>query len=62
MAKPPPSTPHSDINGVHEDERRNTDTAQEVGQDAGDVARAREDSAARPPSTDDVANREDRSG
>ncbi len=62
MAKPPPSTPHSDIDGVHEDERRNTDTATDLGQDAGDLAGARAGSAARPPSSDDVPNREDRTG
>lgn len=53
MAKPPPSTPHSDIDGVHEDERPNHQVAAELEQDAGDLARAREGSAARPPHTDE---------
>ena len=37
MAKPPPSTPHSDIDGVHRDEKPNIQTAIESGQDAGTV-------------------------
>jgi hypothetical protein len=62
MAKPPPSTPHSDIDGVHQDERRNTDTATDLGQDAGDLSDARDRSTARPDYSDDVENREDRTG
>lgn len=54
MAKPPPSTPHSDIDGVHEDERPNSEMATELGQDAGDLARARDQSTARPPSSDEI--------
>ena len=53
MTKPPKSTPHSDLDGVHQDERPNTDTAREAEQDAGDLDRAREDSAARPPYSED---------
>ncbi len=52
MAKPPPSTPHSDIDGIHKDERPNTDVAAELGQDAGDVADAKADSKARPVDSD----------
>ena len=48
MTKPPKSTPHSDLDGVHRDEKPNVETADEVGEDAGDLARAREDGA-RPP-------------
>lgn len=48
MTKPPRSTPHSDIDGVHEDERPNTDTANEAGQDNEDLKRAAEESVARP--------------
>ena len=53
MAKPPKSTPHSDIDGVHQDERRNVDTANEAGQDSGDLARANEEDSARPPYSDE---------
>lgn len=60
MAKPPKATPHSDIDGVHKDEKQNTDTARELGEGAADLARAKDNDAARPPSSDDVANREDR--
>jgi hypothetical protein len=48
MSKPPKSPPHSDLSGVHEDERRNTEVAAELGQDTGDLARAREESIGRP--------------
>lgn len=64
MAKPPPSTPHSDIDGIHEDERPNTDVAAELGQDSGDVADAKADSKARPIDSDmrpqDKETRDDR--
>ena len=60
MAQPPESTPHSDISGVHRDEKKQPDSALEAGQDAGDLARARENSPGRPPSTDDQPT-EDRS-
>jgi len=52
VTKPPKSTPHSDIDGVHEDERRNVDTAIEQGQDNKDVERAAEESVGRPPYSD----------
>ena len=48
MTKPPKSTPHSDIDGIHEDERRNVDVAVETGQDSGDLADAQKQSIARP--------------
>ena len=60
LAKPPPSTPHSDINGIHQDERRNTDVAEEVGQDAADLKRAGEENVARPK-TNREKSRDDRS-
>jgi hypothetical protein len=53
VTKVPKSTPHSDLDGVHEDERRNTDSARDSGQDAGDLARAKEQSAGRPPYSDE---------
>ena len=53
MAKPPESTPHSDIDGVHEDERRNVDSANAADQDNKDLKRAHEETVARPPYSDD---------
>ncbi|MDB5698627.1 MAG: hypothetical protein JWN69_1431 [Alphaproteobacteria bacterium] len=61
MTKPPPATPHSDIDGVHQDERRNTDVAADLGQSAGDVEHAKKASRARPPLSDDQDSRDDRS-
>ena len=61
MSKPPPSTPHSDMDGVHRDERPNIDTANEANQDSGDVARAKEQSVARPEANDDRPASEQRS-
>ncbi|MEA3015820.1 MAG: hypothetical protein QOI38_542 [Sphingomonadales bacterium] len=53
MAKPPPSTPHSDIDGVHEDEKPNIVTAQETGETAADLKLARDRAKGRPrPSAD----------
>jgi hypothetical protein len=49
VAKPPKSTPHSDIDGVHEDERPNIETANDVGQDNQDVELAAEETVGRPP-------------
>lgn len=53
MPKPPQSTPHSDIDGVHRDARMNIDTANEAGQDTSDLQRAHEGTTARPPHSDD---------
>jgi hypothetical protein len=53
VAKPPPSAPHSDIDGVHRDERPNTDTAQDLGQSSADVADAKRRSVARPAAADE---------
>jgi hypothetical protein len=61
VSKPPQSTPHSDIDGIHEDENRNVDTANRAGQDTKDLARAKEHSAGRPPYVDDQPGRDDRS-
>jgi hypothetical protein len=61
VSKPPQSTPHSDVDGIHQDEKRNTDTANAVGQDASDLAKARDQSAGRPPYSDDQPARDDRS-
>ena len=61
MAQPPKSTPHSDLDGVHEDERRNVDTANEAGQDNKDLAEASRETVARPPYSDDKPASDDRS-
>jgi hypothetical protein len=49
MAKPPKTPPHSDLEGVHQDERSNVDVAAELGQSAEDVEHAREKSKGRAP-------------
>ena len=61
MAKPPEAKPNSDIDGVHRDERRNTDVAAELGDDAGDLEQARKENVGRPPYSDDTG-RDDRTG
>lgn len=61
MSKPPKSTPHSDIDGIHEDEVRNVDSANRAGEDSADLELAREQSKGRPPHSDDQPDREDRS-
>lgn len=61
MTKPPPSTPHSDIDGVHQDERPNVDSANAADQDMADVAAAQRRSTGRPDYEDDRKNRDDRS-
>ncbi len=48
MANPPKTPPHSDIDGVREDERSVVESANEAGQDAADLERARKDSIGRP--------------
>ena len=61
MSQPPKSTPHSDIEGVHRDEKPNVETAVEAGEGTEDLARASEETVARPDYSDDVKNRDDRS-
>lgn len=61
VTKPPKSTPHSDIDGVHRDEKSNVESAVEAGQDSEDLALASKENAARPEYQDDVKNRDDRS-
>lgn len=48
MPKPPPTPPHSDLDGVHQDAASIPDAAAAAGQDAGDLDRARRGSAGRP--------------
>ena len=60
MSKPPPSTPHADIEGVHQDERPNTEVAAELGQSAADLENIGKERVAKPPSSDDQENKDDR--
>lgn len=62
MPKPPPSTPHSDIDGVHAHERRSTDVAAEQGTGAETLDDAGRDGKARPPYANDKENIDDRTG
>jgi hypothetical protein len=61
VTKPPKSTPHSDIDGVHRNEKPNVESAVEAGQDTEDLALAAKETVARPDYSDDVKNRDDRS-
>ena len=61
MTEPPKSTPHSDLDGVHRDEKPNVQSAAETGQGSQDLALAARENAARPDYSDDVKNRDDRS-
>ena len=57
MPKPPRTPPDSMTDGVHQDERRNTDVAIESGQDATDLAQSRDQAAGRPDySTEESAD------
>ena len=62
MPKPPKATPHSDIDGVHQDEVRNTDVAAGRGESAGTLDRAKDGAVARPVYVDDEKNSDDRTG
>ena len=61
VSKPPKSTPHSDIDGVHRDEKRNVDSANEAGEDSGNLGLAYDESAGHPEYSDDRPDRDDRS-
>ncbi len=52
MAQPPKSTPHSDIDGVHRDEKPNVETAQETGETTANLKLAGDEAAAKPRHTD----------
>jgi hypothetical protein len=58
VPKPPKSTPHSDLTGVHRDERTNIETANEAGQDAETLAKDQERSVGYPDYSEDVTNPE----
>ena len=53
MAKPPKSTAHSDIDGVHRDEKPNVVVAQETGETSADLKLAGKEAKGRPPYSDD---------
>lgn len=57
MSKPPASTPHSDIDGVHRDQQPNVTTAVQSDQDSGDIAQAKRDARARPLGSEQSAKR-----
>ena len=57
VPKPPQTPPSSDLDGVNEDEVRNIDAANEAGQSASDLARARDEAMGRPkPSREEGAD------
>ncbi len=60
MARPPQSPPHSDLDGVNEDEVSNVEAANASGQDGKDLARARDQAAGKPEYSDEES-RDDRS-
>jgi hypothetical protein len=61
VSQPPKSTPHSDLDGVHRDEKPNVESAVEAGQGTEDLARASDETVARPDYSEDVRNKDDRS-
>ena len=62
MPKPPKTTPHSDIDGVHQDEAPNVDTANAAGEDGEDLAEAKRKSTGRPRYSDDPDGKDGRTG
>jgi hypothetical protein len=60
MAKPPATPPNSDLDGVDEDARRNTDAAIETGQDVENLELARREAKGKPAHSRDDS-RDDRS-
>lgn len=60
MRKPPKTPPHSDLDGVAEDEKNNVDAAIKSGQDSGDLAKAKDRSIGRPRYVEDEESRDDR--
>jgi hypothetical protein len=62
MPKPPKATPHSDIDGVHQEEQPNTKVATDLGQAGAVLERAKDQAVARPEYSDDPPSRDDRTG
>jgi hypothetical protein len=60
MSKPPASTPHSDIDGIHQDEKPNTEVAADLGQSAHTLEDIGKERKGKPPAADDLKDREDR--
>ena len=56
MPKPPPTPPHSDIEGVHRDKRRNTDVTADRGESAREIAEAKRKSVGRPDHSEPAAS------
>jgi hypothetical protein len=48
VSKPPKSGPHSDLDGIHEDEESNIESANKAGHDSADLERAARETVARP--------------
>jgi hypothetical protein len=57
MTKPRNSGQHSDISGVHQDERPNVETSVEAGQDTADLERARKLAKGRPDTGGDQSEK-----
>ncbi len=62
MPKPPKTTPHSDIDGVHQDEELNVKVAARTGDSATELAEAKKKDVARPHHIEDEENKDDRTG
>ena len=58
MPKPPPSGPHSDLDGVHQDERPNIETAVESGQSTKNLRLARNEGKGYPNYVDKSGRKE----
>ena len=58
MPKPPKSTPHSDLTGVHRDEKPNVETSLDAGQDAGTLDKDQKRSPGYPDYSKDETNPE----
>jgi len=48
VAKPPKSIPHSDLDGVHQDEKPNVATVRETGETTASLKLARDEAKGRP--------------
>ena len=58
MSKPPPSGSHSDIDGVHQDEKPNVQTAIESGQSPENLGLARSEGKGYPNYVDKEGHKE----
>ena len=61
MPKPPAATPHSDLDGVHRDDRPNSDVAHERGESGAELDHAERHSTARPRRNQGPPGGDDRS-